>query len=233
MTAGLFVTGTDTESGKTYVSRTLVKVLRDSGFRVAGFKPIAAGAEVRDGKLRNDDALTLMSEGGLDLPYEQINPYCFAPPVAPHLAASDVDVVIDPAAILAAFRALAEQSDAVIAEGAGGWLVPLSQGYDMADLALMLGLPVVMVVGLRLGCLNHARLTEQMIRARGAKLAGWVGSQVDPNMSRVDENLKSLDELLLSPCLGVLAHPEASEAVSLARPITLQGIAPAAGLSQN
>lgn len=215
---GLFVAGTDTDCGKTRAAVALIRRLRADGLRVAGFKPVAAGAEPGPGGLRNADALALAAASGLDLPYELVNPYCFAPPIAPHIAAAEIGVTIDPGRLRGAFDALAQCCDLVVAEGAGGWRVPLAPGFDIQSLALALDLPVVLVVGLRLGCLNHARLTEQSILASGARLLGWVGSAVDPDMARRGDNLAALDALLESPCLGVLGHDAspADELVALA-----------------
>ena len=231
MSAGLFITGTDTDCGKTYVARALVGILRDRGFRVAGFKPVAAGAVSTVDGLRNDDALTLLAEGGVDVAYDRVNPYCFAAPIAPHLAAADAGTPIELAPILRAFQALSADADAVIAEGAGGWLVPLGGDLDMAGLAAGLGLPVLMVVGLRLGCLNHARLTEQAILARGLSLAGWIGTQVDPCMPRLEDNLTTLGEVLAAPCLGVLRHAAGGVAGEAGRQLEVEAILSAMGLS--
>ena len=203
---GLFVTGTDTDCGKTRVAVAIIRRLRADGLRVAGFKPVAAGAEQgRDG-LRNTDALALAAASGLDVPYERVNPYCFAPPIAPHIAAAESGVTIDPGCLRAVFDELALSCDLVVVEGAGGWRVPLGPGCDIQSLALALELPVVLVVGLRLGCLNHAQLSEQSILASGACLLGWIGSAIDPDMARRSENLVALDGLLQSPCLGVLGY---------------------------
>ncbi len=210
MSAGLFITGTDTGCGKTFVARALVRLLRDQGIRVVGQKPVAAGAVYTAEGLRNDDAVMLQADSGLDLPYHLVNPYCFEPAIAPHLAAADAGTEIRVTLIQESFAALQAKADAVIVEGAGGWLVPLDRELDMAGLAAALGLPVVLVVGLRLGCLNHARLTELAIRARGVEIAGWIGSQVDPQMARLDENLATLRDMLAAPCLGVLRQPSAA-----------------------
>jgi dethiobiotin synthetase len=203
---GLFVTGTDTDCGKTLVAAAIIRRLREPGLRVAGFKPVAAGADATVTGLRNADALALCAASGLDLPYDLVNPYCFEPPIAPHIAAAEVGVVIEPARLLSAFETLAGRCDLVVVEGAGGWLVPLAPGLDMQRLALLLELPVVLVVGLRLGCLNHALLSEQVILASGARLLGWIGSQVDPAMQRVQANLETLYSRMASPCLGVIPH---------------------------
>lgn len=219
MTHGVFVTGTDTDCGKTRVATQLIRALRATGRRVAGFKPVAAGAVMRDGELQNDDALALRAAAGLESPYEILNPYCFAPPIAPHLAAAEQGVTIELAPIEQAYRRLAAASELVVVEGAGGWLVPIGPDRTMADVALALGLPVVMVVGLRLGCLNHALLTAAAVAASGATLCGWIGSQVDPAMVRLDENLATLDRHLGVPCLGVLANPAAARGPQPPRPL--------------
>jgi dethiobiotin synthetase len=216
---GLFVTGTDTGCGKTQVATALIQGLRQRGLRVAGFKPVAAGAEWHDGILQNDDALALSAASELALPYATVNPYCFAPPVSPHLAAAEVDTSIRLEQVRAAAEALAAHSDLLIAEGAGGWLVPLGPALDMPDLVRVLGLPVLLVVGLRLGCLNHARLSELAIRDSGARLLGWVGSQIDPQMARLNENIATLQRRLSAPCLGVLGHPKSN--TRLERPLPL------------
>ncbi len=220
MSAGLFITGTDTECGKTYVVRALVSLLRDQGICVAGLKPVAAGAVYTAEGLRNDDAEMLRAGSSLDLPYDLVNPFCFEPAVAPHLAAAETGTVIELATIRQAFAELQDRAEAVIVEGAGGWLVPLGRDLDMADLAAALGLPVVLVVGVRLGCLNHARLTEMAMRAQGVEIAGWIGTQVDPQMDRFDDNVATLRDLLTVPCLGILPH--ASGAVG--RPQTESGL---------
>lgn len=206
MTRGVFITGTDTDCGKTHVATALIRALRERGLRVAGFKPVAAGADSHDGNLRNDDALALIEAATLDLPYERVNPYCFAPAVSPHLAAEEAATVIELAPIRHAFDRLAGQRDFVVVEGAGGWRVPLGPDLDGQDLALALGLPVILVVGLRLGCLNHALLSEQVILASGATLLGWVGNRIDPQMARQRQNLDTLAQRLGVPCLGILPH---------------------------
>jgi dethiobiotin synthetase len=221
MNPGVFVTGTDTDCGKTRVSLALIEQLCARGIRVAGFKPIAAGAEWSDGELRNDDAMALAAASGLRFAYATINPYCFAPPIAPHLAAAEVGVTIESGRICAARDRLSAGCDFLVAEGAGGWRVPLGPGLDIRGLALELGLPVLLVVGLRLGCLNHALLSERAILASGARLLGWVGSQVDPWMARLNENVLTLEAELGVPCLGILPHPESRSVLSQTRPLRL------------
>jgi len=215
--SGFFVTGTDTDCGKTRVSVALIHVLKQTGLVVAPFKPVAAGAEYVSGQLRNGDALQLMDAAGGQWSYAQVNPYCLEPPISPHLAAREAGVVIRQAPIQEAYRTLERQADVVLVEGAGGWLVPLRDDWHIEDMALMLGLPVILVVGLRLGCLNHARLSLARMRSSGATAAGWIGSVLDPDMLRLEENIASLHDLLDVPCLGVLPHlgPAGSGAIHL------------------
>jgi len=221
MNRGVFVTGTDTDCGKTLVALQLIRHLRGRGMRVAGFKPVAAGAEWCDGELQNDDALALRAASGLNVPYPTVNPYCLGPAIAPHIAAAEAGTKIEAGPILAAWAELSSGCDFVVVEGAGGWRVPLGPGIDMQGLALRLGLPVLLVVGLRLGCLNHALLSEQGILASGARLLGWIGSQVDPRMARLNENIATLNAGLSGSCLGVLPHPESDCALNQARPLEI------------
>ncbi len=224
MSRGIFVTGTDTDCGKTEVALALIRGLCARGIRAAGFKPVAAGAAWYDGKLQNADALALLAASAGDFDYSTLNPYCFESPVAPHLAAADAGVAIEPGPIMAARRQLARDSDFLVVEGAGGWRVPLAPGLDMQQLALALGFPVLLVVGLRLGCLNHALLSEQAILTSGANLVGWVGSQVDPAMARLDDNVATLDAGLSVPCLGILPNPEARHAPLKPHPLDLDAL---------
>lgn len=218
---GVFVTGTDTGVGKTLVSAALVHTLAAEGRRVAPFKPVAAGADHTAAGLRNEDALLLAELAGGHQPYERVNPVLAALPLAPHIALAREGRRFDREAVLAAWRCLRTDADFAVAEGAGGWLVPLGPGYDMADLAADLGLPVLMVVGLRLGCLNHARLTAAAVRARGLPLAGWVVSRIDPAMPAADENIDSLTASLGGPPLAVLpwleGHSPRDRAVAASR----------------
>jgi dethiobiotin synthetase len=167
-------------------------------------KPVAAGAQETPQGLRNRDALDLIAASGCDLPYAIVNPCVYAPPIAPHLAAAQAGAAIRFAPLLEAFARIRAASDVVIVEGAGGWRVPLGPDGDMADLAAALGLPVLLVVGLRLGCLNHALLTAESIERRGCRLAGWVGNAVDPAMAMRGANVATLRERLPAPCLGVV-----------------------------
>ncbi len=226
MTAGVFVTGIDTGVGKTLVGTALVRRLAGAGRRVAAMKPVASGCERTRAGLRNADALALAAASNLAVDYDCINPYAFEPAIAPHLAAREAGVVIDPARILAAFRVLSERADAVVVEGVGGWQVPIGDSATMADVARLLDLPVMLVVGIRLGCINHALLTAQAVRAAGLALAGWVACRVDPACERPDENVAAIGERLGAPLLGDIpwlesASPDAAAACLEAVPTML------------
>lgn len=197
---GLFVTGTDTGVGKTRVAVALIHALRARGLRVAAMKPVAAGHA--PGEL-NEDVAALLRAANVAADLRDVNPYAFAEPVAPHIAAQQAGVRIELDVIAAAYSRLAAAADVVVVEGAGGWRVPLNERDDMADLAQRLGLPVVLVVGLRLGCLNHALLTAESIAKRQLSWAGWVANHVDPAMACQAENVAALRARLPAPCLGV------------------------------
>jgi dethiobiotin synthetase len=196
---GLFVTGTDTGVGKTYAARLLVEKFKQQGLRVAVMKPVAAGVDA-DGM--NEDVRLLMAASNVPAPRELVNPYCFAPAVAPHLAAQQAGVAMRLDVIEQAYARLAAQADVVVVEGAGGFLVPFNDECGMDAIPLRLDLSVVMVVGLRLGCLNHALLTAEAVCARGLPMAGWIANRIDSHMALADENLASLRSILRSPCLG-------------------------------
>lgn len=199
-----FVTGTDTGVGKTMVSSMLVRQFAARGLRSVGMKPVASGCERRDGRLISEDVTQLLAASNVDLPLSDINPYAFEPAIAPHIAAKQAGVRIDLEPIAAAFRRLQAQANVVIVEGAGGFYVPLDEQHDMADLAAKLGLPVILVVGMRLGCINHALLTAEAIRQRGLTLAGWVANQVDPGMAVLEDNLQTLKQRMPSIYLGFI-----------------------------
>ncbi|MBP0639995.1 dethiobiotin synthase [Cupriavidus sp. AcVe19-6a] len=202
-----FVTGTDTCVGKTHASATLLHALHGAGYRTAGMKPVASGSEWRDGHWHNDDVAQLRAASSVTVPLGHTCPFLLRTPCSPHLAAAHEGVRITRAPIREAFDALRRQADAVVVEGVGGFHVPLDAGavrWSTADLAVMLGLPVVMVVGIRLGCLNHAVLTAEAVRARGLVLAGWIANRVDPDMLLADENIATLHASLDAPCLGEL-----------------------------
>ena len=212
----VYVTGTDTGIGKTLASCALLHALRGHGLRVAGMKPVASGCERIDGEWKNADALALQSAGEPGIAYADINPFALEHPLAPELAARDAGIEVCLPSILAAHARLAERTDALIIEGVGGWAAPLSASLMQADLVRTLRVPVLLVVGLRLGCLNHALLSARSIAADGAHLAGWIASHVDPAMERVDDNLAMLRERLPVPCWGVLPHAEHPDPALLA-----------------
>lgn len=216
MARGYFITGTDTDSGKTVITLGVMQWLQSRGLQVAGMKPVASGAEQTAAGLRNSDARQLRAQASRVAPYGLVNPYCFRPPVAPHLAALRAGQVIEFDQIARCFEQLAGTADRVVVEGAGGWRVPLGAGRTMGDLALALDLPVILVVGMRLGCINHALLSAESIRAAGLPLAGWIGNQVDPAMREFDANIDTLREWLDAPCLGVVPHLELPTAQSTA-----------------
>ena len=185
----VFITGTDTGVGKTVVAAALIRALAREGLRVAAMKPVAAGASMTAAGLRNADALALMPAANVTAPYETVNPYCFAAPISPHIAAHDAGIVVDIELLRRRFNELKSAADCVVVEGAGGWLTPISAGASMADVAAALALPAVLVVGLKLGCLNHTFLTARALSAHGVPLAGWVGNSIDPAFERAADNI--------------------------------------------
>lgn len=196
---GYFVTGTDTGIGKTLFAAALTRALARGGLRVAVMKPVASGAVRTAEGLRSEDALTLSAEATVTAPYETVNPYCFLPPISPHIAAAQVGVQIDLQVLRARYAALAAAADCVIVEGAGGWLAPIAPAAGMADIAHVLAVPVILVVGMRLGCLNHALLTYESIGAHAANFAGWVANGIDPAMECAAENRRTLCARLGEP----------------------------------
>lgn len=206
MNDGVFVTGTDTEIGKTFFSVQLVKALRARGRRVAVMKPVASGAQRVAGRLRNEDALALLAAAGTDQPYETCNPFCYAPPIAPHVAAAQAGERIDTQRIVNQARALAAGADFLVVEGVGGWRVPLDDNEDVAALAARLQLPVILVVGLRLGCINHALLSADAICHDGVPFAGWVANRIDPAARNVEAMIDTLRRRIAAPLLAELGH---------------------------
>ena len=213
---GFFVTGTDTGVGKTHVAVALLKALSRAGARTAGMKPVASGCELRGGRLVNDDALALQAASSIDVTYDQVNPYAFAPAIAPHVAARQAGVAIELSRVRSCFSALAARADCVIVEGAGGWLVPLGPEETMANLAAELGLPIVLVVGMRLGCINHALLTARAIESSGQRLAAWVANDTGPAMRERAASFAAVAERLEAPCLADLAWQQNSNLDSIA-----------------
>ncbi|MDH4258678.1 MAG: dethiobiotin synthase [Gammaproteobacteria bacterium] len=217
MSRSFFVTGTDTGVGKTLVTAALLRRLRESGVTVAGMKPVAAGAIAGPEGRANKDALLLQSESSLRHPYAIVNPWLFEPAIAPHIAAAEAGIVIDTNRIVDAHDVLRASAEVVLAEGAGGFLVPLDARRSFADLPGLLGMEVLLVVGLRLGCLNHALLTTAAIAARGYRLAGWIGNCIDAAFARQDANIATLTGMIVAPCLGIvpwLPNPGVAEAAA-------------------
>ena len=212
--ASLFVTGTDTGVGKTLIACALLHRLRSRGLRTLGMKPGAAGVEATLEGPVNPDVVALRRASSWAAPLSQVNPYCFEPPIAPHLAAASAGVRIELDPIRKAFEALRASADAIVVEGVGGFLVPLNDREDAGDMAVALALPVVLVVGMRLGCLNHALLTQQAVAARSLRLAGWVANSIDPNMARFQENLEALRDRIAAPLLGIIPHRAAPDPAS-------------------
>jgi dethiobiotin synthetase len=202
--SGWFVTGTDTGVGKTLAAQAILARLAQRGERALGMKPVASGCRRTLRGLRSDDAEALMARAGVAAPYDDVNPYAFEPAVAPHLAAGAR--AIDPDVIRAAFRRLAALAPHVVVEGIGGWLVPIGGGNTMADVARALDLPVILVVGMRLGCLNHALLTAAGIERSGLRFGGWIANHLDPAMEQRHGNIATLRELLRAPLLAEFPH---------------------------
>ncbi len=199
-----FITGTDTGVGKTFVTCAMLHNLHEQNIAAIGMKPIAAGAYMTPDGLRNEDIEALRHASGISLESEDLNCYLFAEGIAPHIAAANEAIEIDLDVIRQRFDRLAEIADMVLVEGVGGFIVPLGDTIDSADLAADLDLPVILVVGMRLGCLSHALLTQEAILARGLTLAGWFANQIDPNMAELDANVESLEERIRAPLLGVI-----------------------------
>jgi dethiobiotin synthetase len=229
---GLFITGTDTEVGKTHVAAGLLHLLAQDGARTAGLKPVAAGLSEVGGRWVNEDVDTLRAASSLPLSDAEVGPYQFRAACAPHIAAAQEGRTIDRSTLLAAAHGLAARCDWLVVEGVGGWRVPLAPGWDSAALAADLGLPVVLVVGLRLGCISHALLTAESVRARGLPLVGWVANRIDPAMLHANDNLATLHQTLRDEhgigCLGVvpwLSPPSpAAVAVHLDRPALMAAL---------
>lgn len=212
MIRGWFITGTDTGVGKTLIAVALTRALVARGLRCAVMKPVAAGGVATPDGLRNDDALELLGASNVAAGYSEVNPWMLATPASPHLAARMDGVTIDDARILAARDALAARADALVVEGAGGWLAPVSATRTMADIAANLALPVILVVGLRLGCLNHALLTREAIRARGLPFAGWIANRLAVEMPLVCENIDTLSARFGTRPLAVVPVGNAASA---------------------
>jgi dethiobiotin synthetase len=211
---GFFIAGTDTGVGKTLATQAILVALAARGVRAAGMKPVASGCRHTAAGLRSDDAEALIAAANVAAPYADVNPYAFAPAVSPQLAARADGAEIQLESIAQAYARLATRVDWIVVEGAGGWFTPITAQHTMADVAVALGLPVVLVVGMRLGCLNHALLTRHAIAHSGLALAGWIANRLDPDMEQFDENLATLAQRLGAAPLAVF--PRAAETPSAA-----------------
>jgi dethiobiotin synthetase len=211
MNQAYFVTGTDTGSGKTTIASALIRHFVNQGLQTVGMKPIASGCDFVDGQAINEDVTALVRASNVNAPKAIVNPYRFMPAIAPHIAASQAGVNIDTQVILDAYHQLSRIADVVIVEGAGGFLVPINAGQTLADLAIQLDIPIILVVGMRLGCINHALLTVEAIKSRGLTLAGWVANQVDPHMAEFEANLQTLQQRIEIPCLGVVGYGQSPQ----------------------
>ena len=221
MTRGFFITGTDTDVGKTWVTLGLLQAFAVAGYRTAAMKPVACGVVETPEGLRNEDALLLQRQATLPLSYEEINPYLFHPPIAPHLAAQDAGLRIDLSHIKTLYDNILQRADIVVVEGAGGWLVPLNEHETSADLVEQLGLPVILVVGLRLGCLNHALLTVESISHHSVRLAGWVANCITADMPQQARNIEALQSRISAPLLGTIPYLTVLDPNRIATLITL------------
>jgi dethiobiotin synthetase len=221
MCEGFFITGTDTDVGKTWICLGLIEALKQQDKKVGVMKPVSAGCEKTVDGLRNEDAMLLQQQSNVTLDYDEINPYAFEPAIAPHIASETTGIRIDIETIYQHFQAIRAKSDCVIVEGAGGWRVPLNDFQTMADVARRLQLPVVLVVGMRLGCLNHALLSVESIRTADLPLAGWIANLLDPHMSRIEENIETLSRMIDAPLLGRIPHLEKLDAKRIAAQLSL------------
>jgi dethiobiotin synthetase len=203
-----FIAGTDTGVGKTLVACALLHQFRRLGYSTAGMKPVAAGGLDIGQEFTNEDVVALRDASSIKADKDLLNPYLLKQAVAPHIAAAQEGIAIDLAQIRLRFEALAKLAAVVIVEGVGGFRVPLNSREDSGDLAVMLGIPVVLVVGMRLGCLSHALLTQEAVLSRNLRLSGWVANRIDPNMPKFEENVEALRERFTCPLLGTVAHLE-------------------------
>lgn len=233
-----FVTGTDTDAGKTLATSALLCAAKQQQLSTLGLKPIASGSHITADGLRNSDALALLQQSAPPVDYTTVNPWAFAPAIAPHLAASEAGRALNVNSVVASLTATLNDMprDLTLIEGAGGWRVPLNEYDDFSDIPRMMQLPVILVVGLKLGCLNHARLTAEVIAADGLILAGWVGSVVDPEFSsdtaRFDANITLLKNTLHAPCLGIIPHLATADAVHARHALSLSALLNSSILNQ-
>jgi dethiobiotin synthetase len=221
MTHAFFVTGTDTGAGKTFTSTVLLHAIRQRGLRAVGMKPVASGSEATPAGLRNEDALALQAASSPRPDYALVNPWALREPTAPEIAARLDGVTVTMPPIVSAFEALKAKADVVLVEGVGGFLAPVREGLDQCELPRALGLPVLVVVGLKLGCINHARLTMEAVRVRGFEVLGWVASDVEPTMLFPDDYFEALKAALPPPCLGRLPHSPGIDPATLTHHLAL------------
>lgn len=214
MSQGYFITGTDTDAGKTWATLALMEYFKQLGKTVVGMKPVAAGCVWQDGQLKNEDALLIQAHASVEAAYELVNPYAYELPVSPHIAGKDNPVVLSE--VLAKFDVLKLQAEVILVEGAGGWLAPINNHQDISDLAKRLALPVVMVVAIRLGCINHAKLTYQAIKQTGVPCAGWIATCTEPDMLVREENIHTLKAAFGAPLLGVMPFTKEPDFIKLA-----------------
>jgi len=221
--SGFYVTGTDTGIGKTVASAALLHALRARGLRAVGMKPVASGCEATASGWHNEDALALLAASHPQPDYRELNPYALPAPLAPELAAREAGITIELPTLVGAFARLQTVADTVVVEGVGGWAAPLAADLDQADLVRALRLPVVLVVGMRLGCINHARLSARAIADDGFELVGWIANHVDPDMRRQDENFQMLCQRLPAPCWGRLPYAPGADAAHLSKALEPPG----------
>lgn len=220
----LFVTGTDTGVGKTRIAAALCMAYAARRKRVAAMKPVASGCTQTSAGLRNEDAEALLAAMTVRAAYGDVNPYAFEPAIAPHIAAAEAGCSIDFGLLDGCYERLCRQSDVIIVEGAGGWLAPLDATHTFADLAVRWKLDVILVVGLRLGCLNHALLSAEAIELRGLRLSGWVANSIDPKFERPRENISSLESRISAPCLGIFSFEPQADPAALAQALALDAL---------
>jgi dethiobiotin synthetase len=219
MGKGYFITGTDTNVGKTWATIALMRYFKIRGKTVVGMKPVASGCAMQDGQMKNEDALLIQENASVQIDYDLINPYAYEPPVSPHIAGNNHPVELDQ--LIARFELLKTLADIVVVEGAGGWYTPLNEREANSDLAMALALPVIMVVAIRLGCINHARLTYQAIAQSGVRCVGWIAVCTDPELLGKDENILTIKAAVDAPLLGVLPYREVADFDFLSEQLSL------------
>lgn len=224
MKQGYFITGTDTGVGKTFVSCALLQAFANKGLRVGAMKPIAAGCEQTAAGWRNEDALQLMQHANVELSYQQINPVALPSPIAPHLATREAGTSVTISQLTDHFEKIKSRADYFIIEGAGGWLVPLNDKENMAAIPAAFGLATILVVGIRLGCINHALLSAAAIERSGNHLAGWVANTIDTNMLMIEKNILTLRTHLSAPLLGTLPFMDEKDVCTASKKLGIDSL---------